>query len=128
MLIQYMKSVFHYFIFTNVHIVATLFVCMVTSIKCVGKYNYQIFCSCLCFFINDLMRQLLINFRIIVPVPLVTSFHSFLRPHSEHSFHSVTSGTTHKSKCFISLRSSCLRTDLAMLHSAFTLVFACPDK
>ena len=67
-------------------------------------------------------------FDLMCQVPPVTSFQSFLRPHSEHFFHSVTSGTAHKSKCFISLRSLCLRTDLATLHSAFTLVFACPDK
>ena len=59
-----------------------------------------------------------------VPVPPVTSFQTFLRTCSEHFFHSVTFGTAHKSKCFISLRSPCLRTDLATLHSASTLVFA----
>ena len=59
-----------------------------------------------------------------VPVLPVTSFYTFLRTRSEHFFHSVTFSTAHKSICFISLRSPCLRTDLATFHSASTLVFA----
>jgi hypothetical protein len=59
-----------------------------------------------------------------VPVLPVTSFHTFLRTHSEHFFHSVTFSTAHKSKCLFSLRSPCLGADLATFHSAFTLAFA----
>ena len=58
------------------------------------------------------------------PVLPVTSLHTFLRTRSEHFFHSVTFSTAHKSICFISLRSPCLRADLATLHSASTLVFS----
>ncbi len=59
-----------------------------------------------------------------VLVPPVTLLHAFLRTCSEHFLHSVICGTAHKNKCFISLRSPCLQTDLATLHSASTLVFA----
>src|SRR5680860_480019 len=47
-------------------------------------------------------------FDLMCQVPPVTSFQSFLRPHSDHSFHSVTSGTAHKSNSFSSLHSPCL--------------------
>ena len=71
---------------------------------------------------------LIINSTNNVPAPPVTSFQAFFRNRSEHFFHSVTSGTAHKSRCFIPLRSPCLRTDLATLHSASTLVFAFTKK
>ncbi len=66
----------------------------------------------------------LLKFSNNVPVLPVTSFHTFLRTHSEHFFHSVSFSTAHKSICFISPRSPCLRTDLATFLSASTLVFA----